>query len=359
MSNHLGHVLVTISDRKIQVSDNGQPATVSYYTADVVNATDYYPGGMQQPGRVFNSSSYRYGFNGKENDPEIKTQDYGFRIYDYRLAKFLSVDPLTKEYPELTPYQFASNTPIKAVDLDGLETSWRPEGQLKPRENDNSSRSESTAQYATVNRELYATRSNEKPQPTIGPCDHCPKRIPTSDDNKPNIRSPESDPVVQQIKKDNIEKVENSPTNIFPVISNLKKSGKYELMGMHKEAASSLKDAAIEAGVSYGVGKIFQFGYRYFTAAKGGVNAVEQVTVHGNSLKSLKPTWGYKLYSQDGTFLKNGITSAVKAESRYTKAFMSDKVMLEKTLFPNRAAAYQWEFQQNQILRGPLNFNMH
>jgi len=31
------------------------------------------------------------------------------------------VDPLTKSYPELTPYQFASNTPIQAVDLDGLE----------------------------------------------------------------------------------------------------------------------------------------------------------------------------------------------------------------------------------------------
>jgi hypothetical protein len=31
------------------------------------------------------------------------------------------VDPLTKGYPELTPYQFASNTPIQAIDLDGLE----------------------------------------------------------------------------------------------------------------------------------------------------------------------------------------------------------------------------------------------
>lgn len=31
------------------------------------------------------------------------------------------MDPLTKEYPELTPYQFANNTPIWAVDLDGLE----------------------------------------------------------------------------------------------------------------------------------------------------------------------------------------------------------------------------------------------
>lgn len=47
--------------------------------------------------------------------------DYGFRIYDPRIAKFLSVDPLTKSYPMLTPYQFASNTPIWAIDLDGLE----------------------------------------------------------------------------------------------------------------------------------------------------------------------------------------------------------------------------------------------
>jgi hypothetical protein len=35
--------------------------------------------------------------------------------------RFLSVDPLTKEYAYLTPYQFASNMPIVAVDVDGLE----------------------------------------------------------------------------------------------------------------------------------------------------------------------------------------------------------------------------------------------
>jgi len=43
------------------------------------------------------------------------------RIYDPRLGKFLSVDPLTKKYPQLTPYQFASNSPICSIDLDGLE----------------------------------------------------------------------------------------------------------------------------------------------------------------------------------------------------------------------------------------------
>jgi hypothetical protein len=48
-------------------------------------------------------------------------QDYGMRMYNPRLGRFFSVDPITKQYPMLTPYQFASNTPIQAIDLDGLE----------------------------------------------------------------------------------------------------------------------------------------------------------------------------------------------------------------------------------------------
>jgi len=78
------------------------------------------------PGRKFTAGTqYRYGFNGKENDNEVKgegnQQDYGMRIYDPRLGRFLSVDPITKEYPELTPYQFASNSPVRSIDLDGME----------------------------------------------------------------------------------------------------------------------------------------------------------------------------------------------------------------------------------------------
>ena len=80
------------------------------------------------PGRKFSSGEYRFGFNGKENDREWGNQliqDYGFRLYNPAIGKFLSVDPLSPNYPMLTPYQFASNTPIVAIDLDGLE-SWIP-----------------------------------------------------------------------------------------------------------------------------------------------------------------------------------------------------------------------------------------
>jgi hypothetical protein len=52
-------------------------------------------------------------------------QDYGMRIYDPRVGRFLSIDPLTMKYSELTPYQFASNTPIWATDLDGKEANYK------------------------------------------------------------------------------------------------------------------------------------------------------------------------------------------------------------------------------------------
>ena len=126
LSNHLGNVLATISDKKLAHGDGS--GGVDYYNADVVSATEYYSFGWQKPGRTYlnsNYTSYRFGFNGKENDDDVKgegnQQDYGMRIYDPRVGRFLSVDPIAKQYPELTPYQFASNTPIQAIDLDGNE----------------------------------------------------------------------------------------------------------------------------------------------------------------------------------------------------------------------------------------------
>ena len=119
LSNHLGNVLVTITDKKTGVSTNG--TTIDNYTADVSSANDYYPGGMD----IFNRSyglQGRYGFNGKERDKESSQYDYGFRIYDPRLVRFKSVDPLFQSYPWFTPFQFAGNMPVWAIDLDGLES---------------------------------------------------------------------------------------------------------------------------------------------------------------------------------------------------------------------------------------------
>ena len=78
---------------------------------------------MTMPGRKFSSSSssYRYGFNGKELDNSTGegNLDFGARIMDVRLGRWLSVDPLQTKYPSLSPYNFCGNNPIFFVDPDG------------------------------------------------------------------------------------------------------------------------------------------------------------------------------------------------------------------------------------------------
>ncbi|WP_343670450.1 RHS repeat-associated core domain-containing protein [Chitinophaga sp.] len=117
LSNHLGNVIATVGD--YLGADN---------KAVVYSAQDYYPFGMMQPDRSYSSGGYRYGFNGKENDNEVKgegnEQDYGMRVYDPRVGRFLSVDPLTRNFPSLSSYQFASNSPIANIDLDGAESQY-------------------------------------------------------------------------------------------------------------------------------------------------------------------------------------------------------------------------------------------
>jgi RHS repeat-associated protein len=123
LTNHLDNVLVTINDKKVGVSSNN--VTIEYFTSEIITADDYYPFGMAMPGRKYRlaDGKYRYGFNGKELDEDINkdTYDYGLRISDQRLGRFFSVDPLTATFPWYTPYQFAGNTPIQAIDLDGGE----------------------------------------------------------------------------------------------------------------------------------------------------------------------------------------------------------------------------------------------
>jgi RHS repeat-associated protein len=131
LTDHLGNVTVTLTDQKWGTPAAAGSWTATWYYNKLRTVADYYPYGFEMPGRsealignALVGGVNRQGFNGKENDLDWGTttiQDYGFRLYSPAIARFLSVDPLTKDYPMLTPYQFASNSPIQAIDLDGLE----------------------------------------------------------------------------------------------------------------------------------------------------------------------------------------------------------------------------------------------
>ena len=127
LSNHLGNVLATILDRKTpQIGSD----TVLYYDADVSTAGMYYAFGSAMSDLAYkhisgtDTAKYRYGFNNQEKDNELGDYyAFEYRVHDARLGRFLSIDPLSKKFPFYSVYQFASNSPIVAQDLEGLETS--------------------------------------------------------------------------------------------------------------------------------------------------------------------------------------------------------------------------------------------
>jgi len=74
------------------------------------------------------SGGYRYGFNGMEKDNEVKglgnSYDFDARMFDPRLGRWLSIDPLAAKYPFVSSYVFVLNNPIIFIDPDGREVEW-------------------------------------------------------------------------------------------------------------------------------------------------------------------------------------------------------------------------------------------
>ncbi|MDB5255542.1 MAG: repeat protein, partial [Chitinophagaceae bacterium] len=117
-NNHLGNVLTVVTDRRVPV-DLGNDGTIDYYHVNVLSSTDYYAFGMAMPARTFNSSDYRYGFNGQEKVDEITPGHTTalFWEYDARLGRRWNLDP--KPQAPLSNYACFANSPIFYSDHQG------------------------------------------------------------------------------------------------------------------------------------------------------------------------------------------------------------------------------------------------
>ncbi|HCN48619.1 MAG TPA: sugar-binding protein [Chryseobacterium sp.] len=88
--------------------------------AQILEENNYYPFGLNHSG--YNSSpgtsSYKYKYNGKELQ-ETGYYDYGARMYMPDLGRWGTSDGKGELYLSKSPYSYANNTPVNAIDPDG------------------------------------------------------------------------------------------------------------------------------------------------------------------------------------------------------------------------------------------------
>ena len=119
--NHTNNIVEVVTDRKVPNYNN------TNYEANIISYSDYYPFGMQMPGRngAAAGGEYRYGFQGQEMDNEVKgngnSLNYKYRMHDPRVGRFFAIDPLAAKYPHNSVYAFSENRVIDGVELEGLE----------------------------------------------------------------------------------------------------------------------------------------------------------------------------------------------------------------------------------------------
>ena len=137
------HIKVTTLERPIYGSSRlgimnkavkSPKSAVCSLSSFPLSRTDYYPFGYPIASRSFSLEQYRYGFNGQEGDGEIYGDklNYAFqyRMYDARIGRFWSVDPLKSDYPWNSTFAFAENRVIDGIDLEGLEYFYTAQGFL-------------------------------------------------------------------------------------------------------------------------------------------------------------------------------------------------------------------------------------
>jgi RHS repeat-associated protein len=109
---------------------------ITYTKSPVEQADDYYAFGLSVADLSFRKASAmpnQYKYNGKEEQDELSIGwiDYGARMYDNAIGRWLAVDPLAEKARRWSPYTYAYDNPIRFIDPDGMkatEVSNKSEG---------------------------------------------------------------------------------------------------------------------------------------------------------------------------------------------------------------------------------------
>ncbi len=117
LSNHLGNVLLSITDKKAYKTLSGS----LYFEAEITTISDYYPFGSAIQTRAYSAVGYRFGFNTQERETELGADltSAEFWMYDGKLGRRWNVDPVPQV--SVSDYAVNGNNPLLYMDIFGNE----------------------------------------------------------------------------------------------------------------------------------------------------------------------------------------------------------------------------------------------
>ena len=110
---------------------------VSYFLSDHLGSTSEL---TDANGNLVEESSYdsfgnsggsartRYGYTGRERDPDTGMQYYRARFYDPQLGRFIAEDPIRFRGGDVDWYVYVKNRPLSFRDPSGLDWEWAVAG---------------------------------------------------------------------------------------------------------------------------------------------------------------------------------------------------------------------------------------